>query len=104
MPDLKLKLEMLLEGAADCEMIGNLAADADKRATYRQRARDMRELAERVRTQIATRPRNDREFLTQQALQCRSLAATLADDALQADLLALADDLELTARRELGAA
>ena len=99
MPDLKLKLETLIAGAAECEMIGSLAADPDKRTAYRQKARDMRELAERVRTQIADRPRTDLEFLTQQALHCRDLAATVADGELQTNLLSLADELEQAAMR-----
>jgi hypothetical protein len=102
MPDLKLKLETLIAGAAECEMIGSLAADPAKRAAYRQRAQDMRELAERVRTQIGARPRRDIQFLSEQALRCRSLADALADDALKIDLLALADELEQTAMRERG--
>jgi hypothetical protein len=102
MPDLKMKLETLIAGAAECEMIGNLAADPAKRAVYRQKAKDMRELAERVRTQIGERPRTDREFLTQQARHCRNLAITVADNDLQTNLLALADELELTAMRERG--
>ncbi len=97
-----MKLETLIAGAAECEMIGNLAADPAKRATYRQRAMDMRELAERVRTQVGARPRNDFEFLWQQALRCRSLADAVADDELKANLLTLADELEQTARRERG--
>jgi hypothetical protein len=102
MPDLKMKLETLIAGAAECEMIGNLAADPSKRAEFRQRARAMRELAERVRTQVADRPRTDLEFLTQQAQRCRGLAATVADSELQTNMLALAIELEQTALRARG--
>lgn len=97
-----MKLETLVAGAADCEMIGSLAADPGKRAEFRQRAQEMRELAERVRTQVADRPRSDLEFLAQQAQRCRSLADTIADEDLKINLLALADELEQTARRERG--
>lgn len=97
-----MKLETLIAGAADCEMIGGLAADPAKRAAFRQRAQEMRELAERVRTQVGERARTDCEFLAQQALRCRGLAGTLSDDDLKANLLALADELEQTAMRERG--
>src|SRR5689334_18556394 len=59
MPDLKLKLEQLFADAADCEMVGRLAADADKRTQYRQRADELRAVAERVRAQLSQRPRSD---------------------------------------------
>ena len=97
-----MKLETLIAGAAECEMIGNLAADPAKRVTFRRRAMEMRELAERVRTQVGARPRTDLEFLSQQALRCRGLADAVADDDLKANLLTLADELEQTARRERG--
>lgn len=102
MPDLKLKLEQLFADAADCDMVGRLAADPDKRAQYRLNAEELRAVAERVRAQISQRPRNDADFLLQQAQLCRSMSATLADDALKADLLALAAELELTVQRERG--
>lgn len=102
MPDLKLKLDSLLSGAADCEMIGSLAADADKRAYYRQRAGELRALAERVRAQISEQPRTDVEFLSEQAVRCRELAGALVDDALKADLLSLAAELEQTVKGQRG--
>jgi hypothetical protein len=102
MPDLKLKLEQLFADAADCEIVGRLAADPDKRAQYRHKAEELRAVAERVRAQISQRPRKDTEFLLEQARRCRSLSITLADDALKADLLTLADELEQTAQRERG--
>ncbi|MDQ8730518.1 hypothetical protein [Bradyrhizobium sp. LHD-71] len=63
MPDLKNKLDKLLSEAAECQMIGSLAADAAKRAAYRERADQFRDLAEQVRTQISARPRRNIEFL-----------------------------------------
>jgi len=102
MPDLNLKLETLVAGAAECELVGNLASDVATRTAYRRRADELRALAERVRTQIAERPRTDFEFLLQQARRCRSLATTMADDALKSDLLTLADELERTGNRERG--
>ena len=102
MPDLKLKLDRLFVDAADCEMVGRLAADPDKRAQYRRKAEELRAVAERVRSQIASRPRSDTDFLLQQAQRCRGLSVTLADDALKADLLTLAEELEQTAKRARG--
>lgn len=102
MPDLKPRLEDLLMGAAECEMVGNLATDPARRAEYRQKAEKLHALAERVRSQVVERPRSDGEFLRQQALRCRTLAATLTDDALKVDLLSLATELEQTAHRDGG--
>ena len=98
MADLKIKLDNLLSHAADCQMIGSLATDAETRAQYRERADQFRVLAEQVRAQIGERPRTDAKFLSEQAARCRGLAAGLDDDALKDDLLALAADLEETAR------
>lgn len=100
MPDLKLKLEQLFTDAADCEMVGRLAVDATKRAEYRRRAEELRAVAERVREQIAQRPRTDTDFLLQQAQRCRDMSSTLADETLKANLLTLASELEQTAKRE----
>jgi hypothetical protein len=104
LPDLKLKLDRLFSDAADCQLIGDLASDPAKRAEYRRRAELFRALAEQVRTQITARPRSDIEFLAQQALRCRRLAATISDDAMQADLMTLAQELENKANQERGAA
>ena len=102
MPDLKLKLEQLFTDAADCEMVGRLAVDPQKRTQYRQRAEELRAVADRVRAQISARPRSDVDFLLAQAQRCRNLSIDLADDALKAHLLTLADELELTARGQGG--
>jgi hypothetical protein len=98
MADLKIKLDNLLSHAADCQMIGSLATDAETRAQYRERADQFRVLAEQVRAQLSERPRTDIELLTAQAARCRGLASGLDDDALKDDLLALAADLEETAK------
>ena len=100
MPDLKDKLDRLLADAADCELIGRLAADAVKRNEFRQRAEKFRALAEEVRAQVTARPRSDIEFLLQQAERCRGLASGLADENMKADLTALASELESKANQE----
>jgi hypothetical protein len=102
MADLKIKLDTLLSHAADCQMIGNSATDPETRDEYRERTEQFRVLAEQVRAQISERPRADTEFLLEQAVRCRGLAAGLDDNAMKADLLALAADLEQTAKRERG--
>jgi hypothetical protein len=102
MPDLKLKLEKLFADAADCQLLGGLSADPTKRAEYHRRADEFRELALRVRRQIGERPRSDIGFLLEQARLCRALAMSTRDDDMQQDLLALAQELEQTARQGAG--
>ena len=96
MPDLKKKVEVLVKDAADCQLIGSLAADPETRATYRKHAEEIRRLA----GEVTARPDTDLEFLVQQAHRCRALAAELADETMEHDLLALASDLEQTARQQ----
>lgn len=55
MHDLQARLEKLIADAADCEIIGNLAADVAKRATFRRLAEQYREMAERIRAEIDAR-------------------------------------------------
>jgi hypothetical protein len=102
MPDLKIKLDTLLSHAADCQMLGSLSTDAETRAQYGERAEQFRTLAEQVQKQITAKPRSDFEFLLQQAARCRGLAAGVEDDAVRADLMALAADLEQTAKTGRG--
>lgn len=53
MKDLQAKLERLLADAHDCDLIGNLATDHDKRATFRRMAAQFREMAEQLKADIA---------------------------------------------------
>jgi len=55
MKDLQAKLERLLAEAQDCDLIGNLATDPDKRATFRRMAEQLREVAEQLRADIAAK-------------------------------------------------
>jgi hypothetical protein len=50
MQDLQNQREKLLINAADCELISNLAADADKRATFRRMAEKLRRMADEIGT------------------------------------------------------
>jgi hypothetical protein len=102
LPDLKFKLDTLLSHAADCQMLGSLSTGAETRAQYRERAEQFRTLAEQVRKQITARRRGDFEFLFEQAARCRGLAAGVDDDAMKAELMALASELEQTARTGRG--
>jgi hypothetical protein len=53
MKDLQAKLEQLLAEAHDCELIGNLATDQAKRATFRRMAAQFRKMAEELKADIA---------------------------------------------------
>jgi hypothetical protein len=55
MKDLHAKLERLLAEAQDCDLIGNLAADHAKRATFRRMAEQLRDMAAQLKTDIAAR-------------------------------------------------
>jgi len=55
MKDLKAKLEHLLAEAHDCDLIGNLATDQAKRATFRRMASQFREMADQLKADIAAR-------------------------------------------------
>jgi len=59
MKDLKNKLEQLLAEAQDCDLIGNLATDQAKRATFRRMAAQFREMAEQLKSDIAARTASD---------------------------------------------
>jgi hypothetical protein len=55
MQDLVAQREKLLQEAADCELIGNLAHDAKKRETFRNLAIQLKLLANGVGAEIADR-------------------------------------------------
>lgn len=55
MEDLKAKLDKLIAEAAECDLIGNLASDSDKRDLFRRLADLHRAMAEAVRQEIAKR-------------------------------------------------
>jgi hypothetical protein len=55
MHDLRARHQKLLVDAADCEMIGALASDAEKRETFRRLAQDLRKLAEDLHAEIIRR-------------------------------------------------
>jgi len=56
MNELQAKLERLLAEAQDCDLIGNLATDHAKRATFRRMAEQFRQMAEQLRIDIAALP------------------------------------------------
>jgi hypothetical protein len=53
MKDLHAKLEKLLVEAEDCELIGRLATEPEKRETFRRLSLQLREMAEELRQAIA---------------------------------------------------
>ncbi len=55
MEDMQTRLTKLLDDASDCDLISNLATDQHKRATFRRMARELREVAARLRSDIAAR-------------------------------------------------
>ena len=54
MEDLKSKLEKLLTEAEDCELIGRLATDPNKRELFKKLAKDLRAMANDIRVVIAS--------------------------------------------------
>ena len=54
---LRIKLEKLLVEAEDCELIGKLATDPQKRELFKKLATDLRNLACDIDAQIAGRER-----------------------------------------------
>ena len=56
MQDLKAKLEKLRTEAEDCELIGRLATDIQKRGLFLRLAVDLRGMARDIEAMIATRP------------------------------------------------
>ena len=55
MKDLQAKLEQILAEAHDCDLIGNLATDQAKRATFRRMAAQFHEMAKELKADIAAR-------------------------------------------------
>ena len=53
MEDLEAALAKLLADAEDCDLIGNLANDLSKRATFRRLAAHHRQMAEELKSAIA---------------------------------------------------
>jgi SepF-like predicted cell division protein (DUF552 family) len=56
MKDLKAELEKLLTNAEDCELIARLATDKSKRETFARIAKQLREMAAELKSDIAARP------------------------------------------------
>jgi hypothetical protein len=54
MKDLRVRLEKLKIEADECELIGRLATDKNKRALYEKQALDLRAMARDVRALIDT--------------------------------------------------
>ena len=112
MQDLKDRREKLLAEATDCELIGNLATDDAKRATFRRLAQQFRTIAEQLKADMDQggmttaqavrlahlRAMPDDAFLRQQATTCRELAACTTDKNIQAELQRLANEFEEKAR------
>ena len=65
MEDLSAKLEKLLMDAEDCDLIGRLASDPNKRELFEKLAADLRTIARDIQVVIAGRtnvsPQSDRD-------------------------------------------
>ena len=104
------RIRRLLSDAADCDLIGNLAADGAKRTTFRKLAQEFRQIAEELKRDIdwrkagpdqrSLRDMSDREFLLYQAREFRELAAGIAEESIRSELLRLASDFEARADAE----
>ncbi len=55
MEDMSAKLEKLLSEAEDCDIIGRLATDPNKRALFKKLAVDLRAMARDIKAVIAGR-------------------------------------------------
>ena len=55
MEDLRAKLERLATEAEDCELIGRLATDLNKRALFKKLAVDLRAMANDIEAMISAR-------------------------------------------------
>jgi hypothetical protein len=101
MQDYKTRFEKLISDAAECDLIGNLAADATKRASFRRLAEQFRALATQLKADMDGEPSiSDREFLLRSATEFRELAASCGDDGMRDELLLMASDCERKAAKE----
>jgi hypothetical protein len=53
MDDLRAKLDKLLSEAEDCDLIGKLATDKNKRELFKRIAVDLRSMAREIEAEIA---------------------------------------------------
>jgi len=101
MQDCKTRFEKLITDAAECDLIGNLAADTAKRASFRRLAEQFRTMATQLKADMDGEPSNsDREFLLRSATELRDLAAACGDDGMRDELLLMAADCEKKAAKE----
>lgn len=100
--DLKSRLEKFVAEAAECDLIGQLSTDDAKRLAFRQRAAELKRIAEAVKAGIVEQRSSDARFLQAKAAECRALAATLTDADIRTQLVALAAEMEKRAAEEQG--
>jgi hypothetical protein len=104
MNDFNERIDKLLSDAVDCEMIGNLATDPNKRASFRYLAGQYRTIAARLKAEMdgsaPIPPANDRDFLLRSAKDFRDLAATSNEENIRTGLLRMAAEFEQLAAQE----
>src|SRR5689334_23345462 len=99
MQDFKSRYEKLLTDAADCELIGGLAVDQTKRASFRRLAEQLHDIAAQLKADMdggaaPEQPISDREFLLRHAKECRDLAAASDEAKIRADPIRMAEEFE----------
>jgi hypothetical protein len=103
MQDYKFHIEKLVAEAVECELIGNLAVEEKKRATFRRLAQQFRTIGEKLRAEMegesAFPTVSEQEFLLRNAEELRDLAATSDQEVIRAELLRMAADFERKAEK-----
>jgi hypothetical protein len=114
MEDMIAKAARLLAEAEDCDLIGNLATDEEKRHLFRKIAADLRSAAREIRAKIteqsrtpspprrpdfepniSKQPQSDPAFLIRMAEELRQIAALCGDDeGIASTLFEMSADLE----------
>lgn len=100
MKDYKVRFDKLISEAAECDLIGHLAADAAKRNSFRRLAEQYRMLALQVKAEMdggGPAAISDREFLLRNAKEFRDLAEVSAangENEIKDELLRMAADCE----------
>jgi len=104
MRDFKARIDKLLVDAAECELIGDLATQPNKRASFRRLAEQFRTIAVRLKAEMdGSKPipqESERAFLLRNARDFRDLAAMSKEENIRHRLLGMAAEFEQLAEEE----